>query len=180
MLFGDEALYCSFEYELEPLNDENALWKTMQELSKDNYNYRHDNLRHWICVPTSCPNVTEKFEDSSMLTKEINNCYDNKMLKYGFRGTVKKLTCDTNKSKFPVDWIDILVGHDNLRHWICVPTSCPNVTEKFEDSSMLTKEINNCYDNKMLKYGFRGTVKKLTCDTNKSKFPVDWIDILVG
>ncbi|XP_072399998.1 nose resistant to fluoxetine protein 6-like isoform X2 [Diabrotica undecimpunctata] len=110
MLFGDETQYCYFEYELKPLNNDNPMWKAMQELSKDNYNYKHDNLRHWICVPTTCPNITEKFEDNATLTKQINDCYDKKMFKYGFRGTVKNLTCDTTKSKFPVDWIDILVA----------------------------------------------------------------------
>ncbi|XP_050518257.1 nose resistant to fluoxetine protein 6-like isoform X4 [Diabrotica virgifera virgifera] len=179
MLFGDEALYCNFEYELEPLNNENALWKTIQELSKDDCNYRHDNLRHWICVPTSCPNVTEKFEDGTTLTKQINNCYDNKMLKYGFKGTVKNLTCDTNKSKFPVNWIDILVGFLFIAYisFVLLCTIVDNVIQScyekdYEDFS------NTSYGRMVISFSLYRSWIRLT--TVKSTPEVDYFRPLQG
>uniref|UniRef100_A0A6P7H7T7 Uncharacterized protein LOC114348234 n=1 Tax=Diabrotica virgifera virgifera TaxID=50390 RepID=A0A6P7H7T7_DIAVI len=55
------------------------------------------------------------------------------MFKYGFRGTVKNLTCDTNKSKFPVDWIDILVAYFFIVYIsiVLLCTSVDNVIENW-------------------------------------------------
>ncbi|CAH1101182.1 unnamed protein product [Psylliodes chrysocephalus] len=110
MLLEDKALYCSFEYHLEPIQ-ENAIWRIIQEVSSDPYNYKHDNLRHWICVPLTCPNYKEISVNNTNLSLEeaINECYDKKMAHYSLKGKVQNLKCDTNEGKYPVDWLDKIV-----------------------------------------------------------------------
>ncbi|XP_050518259.1 nose resistant to fluoxetine protein 6-like [Diabrotica virgifera virgifera] len=179
MLLGDKTLYCYFEYELEPINNENPMWITMQELSKDNHNYRHDNLRRSICVPTTCPNVTAKFEDNTLLAKQINHCYDKEMLRYGFKGTVKNLTCDTNRSKFPVDWIDILVTFFFIAYisFVLLCTSIGNVIEIWYEKDY-EKFSNTSYGRIVTSFSLCSSWNKLK--TIKSTPEVDYFRPLQG
>ncbi|XP_050498907.1 nose resistant to fluoxetine protein 6-like isoform X3 [Diabrotica virgifera virgifera] len=179
MLFGNKTLYCCFEYELEPLSNENPMWKAMQALSKDTYNYRHDNLRHCICVPTTCPNVTEKFEGNTTLTKQINNCYDKKMFKYGFRGTVNNLTCDTNISKFPVDWIDVLVASFFIVYisFVLLCTSVDSAIKNWYDKEH-ENFANTSYGRIVTSFSLYASWNKLT--TVKSTAEVDYLRPLQG
>lgn len=80
-----------------------------QELSADDFNYRHDHLRHWICVPKTCPDINLTNKDIN-LGKEINGCYNEKFAKMGFTGILTKLKCESNKPRYPIDWIDINIG----------------------------------------------------------------------
>ncbi|CAH1164478.1 unnamed protein product [Phaedon cochleariae] len=111
MLLQEEALYCSFLYQLEPLDISNVtdLWKIIKEVSSDNFNYRHDHLRHWICIPFTCPNIDYLSENNSDLEKGVQECYDEKFHSLGLKGKIQDLKCETTESKYPVDWLDILV-----------------------------------------------------------------------
>lgn len=77
-----------------------------QELSADEVNYRHDFLRHAICVPETCPHFNRKGD----LSKEINRCYDEKFRERHLKGVIRELSCETDKSPHPIDWFDIFAG----------------------------------------------------------------------
>ncbi|KAJ8911703.1 hypothetical protein NQ315_013165, partial [Exocentrus adspersus] len=107
MMLGKDALYCSFTYEVEPLNSLNTseVWNIIQEVSSDEFNYRHDRLRHRICVPLTCPDAKRE-----TLIEGITACYNKKFYSLGLKGTVSALTCETTEPKYPVDSVDIAVG----------------------------------------------------------------------
>lgn len=82
-------------------------WNVLfQELSTNEVNYRHDRLRHAICVPETCPGFNRKGD----LTKEINRCYDEKFREKQLKGRITELVCETDKPLHTVDWFDIFVG----------------------------------------------------------------------
>ncbi|KAJ8927009.1 hypothetical protein NQ314_020572 [Rhamnusium bicolor] len=115
MLLEEEALYCSFTYELHPLksnNSNSALWKTLEVLKSNPYNYRHDLLRHGICVPINCPKVTKKYDPH----QELVNCYNGKFSHLGLSGNITNLRCDTKDPKYPVDWLDVIVAEHIIKH----------------------------------------------------------------
>ncbi|KAJ8927005.1 hypothetical protein NQ314_020568, partial [Rhamnusium bicolor] len=111
MLLEDEALYCFFTYQLEPLNPTNVpeIWKIIEEVSSDEYNYRHDHLRHGICIPLTCPNIGSN-DNETILLEGITNCYNKKFKNMELKGIATNLLCETNKPKYPVDWLDISVA----------------------------------------------------------------------
>ncbi|KAJ8927036.1 hypothetical protein NQ314_020599, partial [Rhamnusium bicolor] len=112
MLLKDEALYCTFTYELQPLkvNNVSETWKIINKVSSDRFNYRHDNLRHGICVPFACPSNEKSNDTDTILSQRITNCYNKKFEKVGLKGTVTFLQCETNDPKYPIDWLDITVA----------------------------------------------------------------------
>ncbi|KAF7263259.1 hypothetical protein GWI33_003263, partial [Rhynchophorus ferrugineus] len=79
-------------------------------VSNKSTNYRHDILRHSICVPKTCPNVSKLPEDDPELWRGIQDCYDAIYQPLGFRGTILKMSCETQDPKFPIDWLDITFG----------------------------------------------------------------------
>nr|XP_023025742.1 nose resistant to fluoxetine protein 6-like [Leptinotarsa decemlineata] len=113
MLLDDEALYCSFIYKMEPRpNGANSTdtWKIIQEVSSSRYNYRHDHLRHWICVPSTCPEIIPSKKNYTRIQLEIEKCYDKKYEQYGLMGKIDNFKCVTNVPEYPMDWLDIVVG----------------------------------------------------------------------
>ncbi|XP_030766811.1 uncharacterized protein LOC115890654 [Sitophilus oryzae] len=112
MLLKEKAFYCSLTYQLKPLNETSPpdVWKIIQKVSNVSTNYRHDKLRHSICVPHSCPNVSKASDDDPKLWKGIQACYDSKFSARGLKGEVTQMSCDTQDSKYPIDWLDITYG----------------------------------------------------------------------
>uniref|UniRef100_A0A6P7GPX5 Nose resistant to fluoxetine protein 6-like isoform X2 n=1 Tax=Diabrotica virgifera virgifera TaxID=50390 RepID=A0A6P7GPX5_DIAVI len=112
MLLNEKALYCTFRFELQPLSVDNVsdiLWIVLQNVSSDPRNYRHDHLRHGICVPKTCNNITFS-KNLTMLEENIEACYNNKYKESGLKGCVHNLNCNTNVSKYQYDFYDILIG----------------------------------------------------------------------
>ncbi|CAG9854772.1 unnamed protein product [Phyllotreta striolata] len=110
MLLEKEALYCSFEYNLQPLDTDNRFWKTIQEISQDPYCYKHDNVRHSICVPLTC----SRWKSHENLTGDdlraaVNKCYDEKFHEFNLKGTIRNLKCDTDQPRYPIDSLDYFV-----------------------------------------------------------------------
>lgn len=66
-------------------------------------------MRHGICVPIKCPTITD-FEEVSFREK-VEMCY-NKIYDYlNLRGKVSDILCHSNKSKYPIDVYDIIIGY---------------------------------------------------------------------
>ncbi|XP_066249163.1 nose resistant to fluoxetine protein 6-like [Euwallacea similis] len=110
MQLGDKAFFCSLQYDLEPLDKENPseMWGLIKNASDIRTNYRRDHLRHFICVSTSCPDVKPSNDDNDPVLREaLTACYDKKFKHYGVKGTITQLLCQTNKSKYPFDYLDI-------------------------------------------------------------------------
>ncbi|XP_030767536.1 O-acyltransferase like protein-like [Sitophilus oryzae] len=112
MLLKEKAFYCTFTYQLEPLDRTNSpeVWNIIEKVSNVSTNYRHDNLRHSICVPFTCPNVSKASDDDPKLWKGIQDCYDSKFTIRGLKGKVIKISCETQDPKYPIDWLDITCG----------------------------------------------------------------------
>ncbi|KAL3270221.1 hypothetical protein HHI36_009277 [Cryptolaemus montrouzieri] len=110
MLLEDEALYCMIEFHLQPIDPKNTskTWNNIQELKSDAKNYYHDNLRHGICVPFVCPNISKHHDDPQFKT-ELANCYNKKYEQYGVHGTIGYMHCETNEPK-AYDFFDITVA----------------------------------------------------------------------
>ncbi|KAL3288860.1 hypothetical protein HHI36_003307 [Cryptolaemus montrouzieri] len=110
MLLGEKSLYCTIEFQLEPIDPENPTdsWKQIQELGKNPKNYHHDRLRHGICLPFTCPNITIAEVDHSSFREELANCYSKKYENKGMYGTIRKIHCQTNES-IPFDSYDTAV-----------------------------------------------------------------------
>ncbi|XP_060524969.1 nose resistant to fluoxetine protein 6-like isoform X2 [Cylas formicarius] len=102
-----DALFCTFAYRIKFLDENTALRNLIKNVSDNPQNYRHDILRHGICVPNLCP-PNNKTQNS---TKDlIQNCYNSKFSEFGFEGQITDLNCETNFSKYKVDIYDKTLG----------------------------------------------------------------------
>ncbi|XP_060519216.1 O-acyltransferase like protein-like isoform X2 [Cylas formicarius] len=112
MLYGDRALFCSFRYTLEPIDGQNVseVWKIIQNVTSHIANYQHNQLRHQICVTTTCHDVRKAHENDPTLKRELEDCYNKKYTELGLKGTIKELSCETANSRYSVDWLDIISG----------------------------------------------------------------------
>uniref|UniRef100_A0A6P7GFL3 Uncharacterized protein LOC114341844 n=1 Tax=Diabrotica virgifera virgifera TaxID=50390 RepID=A0A6P7GFL3_DIAVI len=101
------------------------------------------------------------------------------MLRYGFKGTVKNLTCDTNRSKFPVDWIDILVTFFFIAYisFVLLCTSIGNVIEIWYEKDY-EKFSNTSYGRIVTSFSLCSSWNKLK--TIKSTPEVDYFRPLQG
>ncbi|XP_045483781.1 nose resistant to fluoxetine protein 6-like isoform X2 [Harmonia axyridis] len=108
MLLREKALYCTISYQLQAVDEENPSkkWNNIKELIKNPRNYRHDILRHGICVPTTCPNATTYLKEISQFEAEMTKCYNNKFAKDGLNGGITYMHCQTNRN-LPLDEYDI-------------------------------------------------------------------------
>ncbi|XP_019768812.2 nose resistant to fluoxetine protein 6 isoform X2 [Dendroctonus ponderosae] len=109
MLKGEAALFCVFTFELGPTPDTNSkIWEIIKNVSDNPLNYRHDQLRHGICVPETCK--THYNDSSNTITQAIQACYNEKLQTLGLGGNVVFLHCQTPHSDYPVDVYDIAFG----------------------------------------------------------------------
>ncbi|CAH0550013.1 unnamed protein product [Brassicogethes aeneus] len=113
MLMGEKAFFCSTQYNLEPLNPQNAskTWRIIDELVSTKQNYRHDRLRHFICVPETCPNVPIMDESDPKLGEMLEECYNEKYKHLGLKGKVSFVQCDTiHTDRYPIGVFEIVVA----------------------------------------------------------------------
>ncbi|KAF2884302.1 hypothetical protein ILUMI_21864 [Ignelater luminosus] len=116
MILGEKALYCSITAQLEPIDAKHPsrVWKIIQEVISKPMNYRHDRLRHGICVPYSCPNalvnITSFKTNNEFLQEELSRCYTNKYSKLGLKSIVTEMRCETPEPVRGIDIYDKLVA----------------------------------------------------------------------
>lgn len=74
-------------------------------------NYRHDILRHYICIRDQCPHIPIMDEDDPKLWKLIEDCYNEKFVHQGLKGRITRMLCDTqNTNRYPVGLFEIVVA----------------------------------------------------------------------
>lgn len=78
-------------------------------MSADPRHYRHDILRHGICVPTSCYNSTIDLEGVA-IDDILKECYNRKFHQLGLSGNISNVNCVTNESNFLISFYDVTVG----------------------------------------------------------------------
>ncbi|KAJ8911704.1 hypothetical protein NQ315_013166, partial [Exocentrus adspersus] len=113
MLLKRRALYCYLSYELQPLHsngNQSKTWINLKKLRGNPYNYRHDILRHNICVPKTCPNATKVKDNKDLLSNSLTNCYNEKVKHLGLTGTITKIDCETDEPKYPMDYWDSITA----------------------------------------------------------------------
>ncbi|KAJ3659719.1 hypothetical protein Zmor_011393 [Zophobas morio] len=114
MLHGPDALYCSISFQLYPKTAENAsdTWKVIEKVSNTQSYYRHDLLRHGICVSQRCPNIPklELLNNNVHYIKELSDCYSTKFERLSIEGRIRTIHCQTRDSLYPVDFYDYIVG----------------------------------------------------------------------
>ncbi|XP_066249234.1 O-acyltransferase like protein-like isoform X2 [Euwallacea similis] len=86
-------------------------------VSANPQNYRHDQLRHGICVPQTC---AEDYREYDNIDGLINKCYNRKYRDSGLRGTVSDMLCQNNVSTYTIDVYDIAFGSTLLLYLIFV------------------------------------------------------------
>ncbi|KAL1502201.1 hypothetical protein ABEB36_007377 [Hypothenemus hampei] len=105
MLNGETALFCTFVYHLQPVDNDTTIWVLIQNISSNPQNYRHDLLRHGICVPTHCDGTI-----GNTTKEEIEVCYNMKFEKLALKGHVSNLKCQTSQSPYTIDEYNIIFG----------------------------------------------------------------------
>ncbi|XP_063923012.1 nose resistant to fluoxetine protein 6-like [Zophobas morio] len=114
MLHGPDALYCSISFQLYPKTAENTsdAWKVIEKVSNAQSYYRHDLLRHGICVSQRCPNIPklELLNNNVHYIKELSDCYSTKFERLSIEGRIRTIYCQTRDSLYPVDFYDYIVG----------------------------------------------------------------------
>lgn len=77
-------------------------------------NYRHDRLRHGICVPHSCPNLSGNITyfktNHEPLQEELSKCYTKKYSELGLESIVTDMRCETQEAVRDIDIYDKLVA----------------------------------------------------------------------
>lgn len=72
-------------------------------MSSNPQNYRHDKLRHGICVPQTCASYSQ----NSTVKDSIKKCYNEKYRGKSLKGSISTLNCQTNQSDYLIDGYDI-------------------------------------------------------------------------
>ncbi|KAF5301330.1 hypothetical protein FQA39_LY10728 [Lamprigera yunnana] len=115
MSLKEKALYCSVTVQLSPLTSPNVtIWNIIHKVSSNPRNYRHDRLRHKICVATTCPSILKNYSslrtNYDLLRDEISECYNSKYNHLHLTGVVTQMYCETDKTGRPIDNWDIAVA----------------------------------------------------------------------
>lgn len=74
-------------------------------MSSNPQNYRHDKLRHGICVPQTC---APYYSQNTIVKESIKKCYNEKYREKGLKGSISTLNCQTNRSDYLIDAYDIV------------------------------------------------------------------------
>ncbi|KAF5301329.1 hypothetical protein FQA39_LY10727 [Lamprigera yunnana] len=115
MSLKEKALYCSVTVQLSPSSSTNVtIWNIIHKVSSNPRNYRHDRLRHKICVATTCPTILKNYSslrtNYDLLRDEISECYNSKYNHLHLTGVVTQMYCETDKTGRPIDNWDIAVA----------------------------------------------------------------------
>lgn len=91
-----------------------TLINELQKTIKEPTNYRHDWLRHGLCIPFSCPEIPKSLyivgNDDKTVREAINKCYDKKFSDLGLKGKITQHHCENDQPFYKVDAYDICVG----------------------------------------------------------------------
>lgn len=79
-----------------------------QDISEDPRSYRHDILRHSICVPTTCPKIEINNKTMANLTNKLTECYDEIFKPLSLSGEITDLECVSKKTSYTIDFADEL------------------------------------------------------------------------
>nr|CAI5857513.1 unnamed protein product [Callosobruchus analis] len=104
-------LFCYINFELQP-NDKDKpspVWNTIQKVSSYKTHYRHDLLRHFICVPTTCPKITVLNDTDPGFKRELSSCLSEKYQHLGLKGEVTKVVCKSSDYPYQKDYVDYIV-----------------------------------------------------------------------
>ncbi|VEN42015.1 unnamed protein product [Callosobruchus maculatus] len=104
-------LYCYVHFQLQP-NDKNKpppVWNTIQKVSSHKTHYRHDLLRHFICIPTTCPKIKVLNETDPGFKRDLSSCLSEKYHHLGLKGEVTKVLCKTSDYPYQKDYMDYIV-----------------------------------------------------------------------
>ncbi|CAH1959032.1 unnamed protein product [Acanthoscelides obtectus] len=106
-----KKLYCYVNFELKPTNREkpSPVWNTIEKVSSKKIHYRHDLLRHFICVPTTCPKITVLNETDPKFKMEVGACLSEKYQYLGLKGEVTEIACKTSIYTHQTDHVDYIV-----------------------------------------------------------------------
>ncbi|KAK4885463.1 hypothetical protein RN001_001734 [Aquatica leii] len=115
LMLGEKALFCTVTVQLGPVrNNYSKVWTIIEDVISYKTNFRHDRLRHSICVPSHCTqmgeNVFSYINDTEYLQLGISECYKQKYAHLGLIGDVIEMRCENDKSPYEVDVYDIVVG----------------------------------------------------------------------
>ncbi|XP_064215010.1 nose resistant to fluoxetine protein 6 isoform X2 [Tribolium castaneum] len=113
LLSQNDSLYCSITFQLYPNeNNSSAIWKLIEKTSLEKRNYRHDILRHGICIKETCPDVAldDFTKNVHKFTENLEKCYNLKFRHMGLEGKITKMRCETNESPYPISSIDVVFG----------------------------------------------------------------------
>ncbi|XP_063923191.1 nose resistant to fluoxetine protein 6-like isoform X2 [Zophobas morio] len=101
MSYGENALYCAIEFQLSPKNLHNTseVWKIIQKTLSSTEYFKHDLLKHNICVTQRCRHIAnvEILNNNSKYIKQLGECYSSNFEKMGLVGEIKTTRCRTNK-----------------------------------------------------------------------------------
>ncbi|XP_017771936.1 PREDICTED: uncharacterized protein LOC108559236 [Nicrophorus vespilloides] len=109
-----DSLYCYATVQLAPNDEENVskTWKIIEEVITVPRFFRHDWLRHGICVQETCPNIPKASyglrNGTSELWKGISDCYSQKYEHLGLRGEVTEINCQNDQPFYEIDSPDII------------------------------------------------------------------------
>lgn len=78
-------------------------------MTSDPKNYRHDILRHGICLPTTCNSSVTDLEGLA-IEDIVEECYDEKFHRLGLSGNISNLICTTKDGGYPISFFDVTVG----------------------------------------------------------------------
>ncbi|KAB0804319.1 hypothetical protein PPYR_01289 [Photinus pyralis] len=116
LMLGKNALYCTVKLQIAPIRNSTNLriWKIIQKTISNVKNYRHDWLRHGICIPLSCPkmasNISNYINNERSLREGIVECYSSKLQELGLTSSVMEMHCETEKPFYGIDNYDIAVA----------------------------------------------------------------------
>lgn len=86
----------------------------LQEVISHPRYYRHDKLRHGICIPQTCPDIARNLtlykNDEALLRSAISECFTNKYEQDGLKAFVTAIHCETDQPFRVPDVFDYTYG----------------------------------------------------------------------
>ncbi|KAJ3652943.1 hypothetical protein Zmor_018866 [Zophobas morio] len=102
----EDTSYCLVSIKLNPENPANTtkVWNVIKDVSSNTDNYRHDLLRHGLCLPNHCEHCSANF------SQRVEQIYDEKFKNLGLVTTVDKIRCETKNSDYVVGKLDYILA----------------------------------------------------------------------
>lgn len=81
----------------------------LQAVSSSPTHYRHDLIRHFMCIPDTCPGITITDPKDVRLKAELDRCLNRKYSPMGLRGTTEIIKCKSAKPPYDFQTLDYVV-----------------------------------------------------------------------